>query len=271
VCAVPELPEVETIRRQLAPELPGRRVLEAWGFPSPKFAPAVHASRAELGEVSRRGKYLLITMHGAGRRELVIHLGMTGSLVLEQAPPRDAYTRAWWCLDDGRTLLLRDPRRFGRVAVIDAGDHHLLPTLARMGPEPLSAEFTPEGLRKALAASRVDVKTQLLNQRVVAGLGNIYADEALWRAHINPAVHRIGPERASALHAAIRAVLTEALENRGTTLRDYRQLGGDRGQNQFHLDVYGRGGQACNRCGTALRTRVLSGRTTTWCPSCQPR
>jgi formamidopyrimidine-DNA glycosylase len=268
--AVPELPEVETIRRQLAARVPGHRVVAASAHPSPKFADATEVVGARMEAVERRGKYLLLPTDDD--RELIIHLGMTGVLSVERpAAPDDRWRRASWVLDDGSTLALDDQRRFGRVAVVPRDDHRSLPTLAALGPEPLEAGFTPAGLHRALAGGGQVVKTRLLGQRVVAGVGNIYADEALWRAGINPAARRIGPARAAALHAALVAVLAEAVAHGGTRLRDYRTLDGDTGAHQWHLDCYGRAGRPCNRCGTTLRRRVLDGRSTTWCPACQAR
>jgi formamidopyrimidine-DNA glycosylase len=265
---VPELPEVETIRRQLAPAVTGRRIESAGGHPSPKFAAAADSAGPTVTGVGRRGKYLLIGLDD--NRELVIHLGMTGALRLRTTGAGgDPYVRAWWALDDGSVLELRDLRRFGRVAVVPAGQHASLPTLAGLGPEPLSDDFTAAGLYTALRLSEVRVKTQLLHQRVVAGIGNIYADEALWRAGVNPAARRVGRDRAAALHAAIRHVLAAGIANGGTTLRDYRTMTGGEGRNQFALACYGRAGHPCGRCGRPLRRRMMDGRGTTSCPSCQ--
>lgn len=267
--SVPELPEVETVRRGLAPWLDGRVVTDAWGDPSPKFVAASELIDHALGAVHRRGKYLLVDASHDGRpRELVIHLGMTGQLGAD-LDPDGPHTRAWWRMDDGTTLVFRDVRQFGRVSVVDAGDHAGLPTLAALGPEPFDPAFTGAALHRALAASRLRVKTHLLSQRPVAGVGNIYADEALWRAGVNPAARRVGPARAEALRDAIVDVLALGIANGGTTLRDYRGVDGSAGRNQSTLDCYGRTGQACNRCGDTLRHRVLDGRGTTWCPTCQ--
>jgi formamidopyrimidine-DNA glycosylase len=268
---VPELPEVETIRQALDPLLRGRTVTEAAAHPSPKFSSAPAAVGAEIGAVHRRGKYLLADLDGPGGPwELVVHLGMTGRLGLDldrQGP----YARAWWALDDGTTLTFRDVRRFGRIAVVPAGDHRALPTLHALGPEPFDPAFTPDGLWRALHSSTARVKTQLLSQRPVAGVGNIYADEALWRAGINPAARRVGRTRAAVLHQAIRDALALGLANGGTTLRDYRTVSGEAGRNQSALACYGRSGQPCLRCGATLRRSVIDGRSTTSCPRCQAR
>ena len=265
---MPELPEVETIRRQLEPRLVGRCITEAACHPSEKFLPARDVTGAKVDAVDRRGKYLIVALSDG--REMVVHLGMTGRLQFAAAEvPSDGYVRAWWGLDDGTSLELHDVRRFGRVRVVPAGCYDTIPTLAQLGPEPLGEGFSPEGLWAALRQSRRRVKTQLLGQRPVAGLGNIYADEALWRARINPAKRRITRAEAAALHAAIGDVLRQAIAHRGTTFRDYRTLLGAGGDNFAHLDCYGRGGEPCRRCGTELRSRVLDARNTTYCPACQ--
>ena len=295
---MPELPEVETIRGELEPRLVGRCVSEAWSHPSPKFLPAREVTGATVGSVRRRGKYLLVGLGGPtdanldqssdsdgtaggdpedGRRqgvdptrEMILHLGMTGRLQFATgSAPSDDYVRAWWRLDDGATLELHDVRRFGRVRVVPAGCYDAIPTLANLGPEPLGGEFSAEGLRRALRRSSRRVKTQLLSQRPVAGIGNIYADEALWRAGLNPAKRRVTRGEAAALHSAIGEVLRQAIDHRGTTFRDYRTLLGSGGDNFAHLDCYGRRGKPCRRCGTVLRSRTIDARTTTYCPLCQ--
>lgn len=292
--AVPELPEVETIRAALAPELTGRTVLEAWGHPSAKFVQAPGAIGGTFTEVGRRGKYLLMGLAGLGEAqpvpghlrtsgaessgsrlsgtELVVHLGMTGVLSLQHAATvaPSVHVRAWWALDDGRSLVFNDVRRFGRVAVVPRGDHSSLATLAALGPEPFDPGFTPTVLRRGINATTRAIKTALLSQRIVAGLGNIYADEALWRAGIDPRRRGgLGARRAEALHEAIVDVLGDAIERGGTTLRDYRTLDGATGNYQQRLEVYGRAGQPCVRCGTSLRSITLDARTTTWCVRCQ--
>jgi formamidopyrimidine-DNA glycosylase len=268
---VPELPEVETIRRQLEPLLVGRRLGEAWAFPHPKFTPALEVGPAEVERVGRRGKYLLIGLDCD--RELVVHLGMTGSLRIR--PPGDqgdAYVRAWWALDGGgggEALEYRDVRRFGRLAVAEGGAY--TGTLAVQGPDALDRSLTAERFWQSLRASRRAVKTQLLSQRPIAGVGNIYADEALWRARVNPARRTVTRAQAAALLDALRDVLAGSIRHGGTTLSDYRAVDGREGRNQQRLEVYGQAGLPCPRCGTELRSRTLDGRTATWCPTCQRR
>jgi formamidopyrimidine-DNA glycosylase len=266
---MPELPEVETIRRQLEPLVVGRRFGQAWAFPHPKFTPALDAAGAAVERVDRRGKYLLFGLDDG--RELVVHLGMTGSLrVRPPGDAGDAYVRASWAFADGAgTLEYRDVRRFGRLAVVEAGSY--AGTLAVQGPDALDPSFGADDLWRALRRSRRAVKTQLLSQRPLAGVGNIYADEALWRARVNPLRRTVTRAQAAALLAALRDVLTSSIRHGGTTLTDYRTVEGRPGRNQQRLDVYGQAGLPCPRCGTTLRSTVLDARTTTWCPTCQRR
>ena len=256
------------MRRQLEPHVVGTTIVAGGGHPSAKFVEAVEATGAQIQAVRRRGKYLLFELDDD--RELIVHLGMTGRLGLGDPPDHDAtYLRAWWGLDDGSTLRLDDVRRFGRVKVVAAGNYSEVATLASIGPEPLSDEFTPETLYAALRSSDRMVKTQLLSQRPVAGVGNIYADEALWRSGILPQRRSVGRDRCIGLWSAVRGALSDALEHGGTTLRDYRNAEGGAGSHQYHLDCYGRAGEPCNRCGAELRATVIDGRTSTYCPDCQ--
>ena len=265
---MPELPEVESVRRQLHPELSGRRVLDVWWDPHPRvprqFLDVGLLPGRKVQGVERRGKFLIAPLDEG--LELVAHLGMTGSLRFDIDDP---HVRARLWLDDGRELAFKDVRRFGRLAVVEAGRYEAIPTLALLGPEPFSEEFDADGLARDLAATAAPVKPYLLSQRPVAGVGNIYADEALWRARIHPASRRVARRRARELHAAIRAVLAEAIEREGTTFRDYRMLDGASGRNADFLIVYGQAGRGCPRCKTALKKIVLGGRGTTYCPRCQ--
>ncbi len=307
---MPELPEVETIRRQLEPLLVGATVVDAWAFPSGKFTPAIEVTGATIDAVGRRGKYLLMELDrdgdrpesqvADGREQLIVHLGMTGRLSVTTAPgatvgtaaaaadpettsswtesvvasaasPSDAHLRARWSLHDGRVLSFHDVRRFGRIAVVAAGDHASLPTLAALGPEPFDEAFSPERLRDMVNRSRRAVKTQLLSQRVVAGVGNIYADEALWRSRVHPASRRLTRVEAQHLRDAVRDVLAAGIAHGGTTLRDYRDVSGESGTNQRHLDCYGRAGEPCVRCGDVLRRSIVDARATVHCGTCQRR
>lgn len=278
---MPELPEVETVRLQLEPLLTGRTVREAGSHPSAKFLPARDTVGYRFEAVGRRGKFLILSISSSGGSvkddgdasslELVVHLGMTGRLtVVDRPPDRDnPYLRAWWSLDDGVALEFEDVRRFGRIRVVEPGDYRSIPTLAHAGPEPFDPEFDGRTFWELLRRSRRPIKTQLLSQRPVAGVGNIYADEALWLAGINPRARRLGRRRAAALLDAIRDVLELGLLNGGTTLRDYRQVDGREGSNQNELNAYGRGSYPCRRCSATLKSNHLDGRTTTWCPQCQ--
>lgn len=269
---MPELPEVETIRRQLECEILKRTVVQAGSHESEKFRPARDIEGQRFMALRRRGKYLLAEL--GNETELIVHLGMTGQLLIENpeldVSVVDEYMRAWWLLDDHRTLVFRDVRRFGRIALVKKGDYSQIPTLLHMGPEPFDSNFDGDELWRRARGRRQRIKTQLLGQRLVAGVGNIYADEALFQAGLNPSLRSISRPQAQRLVDAIRAVLSQALERGGTTLRDYRNLVGE-GSNQHHLQCYGRAGQKCFTCGSILRARIIDARSTTWCPTCQRR
>ena len=273
---MPELPEVESVARQLRPRLEGRRIVRACAGVQERFADVEAAAGHRIARLRRRGKYLLADLDGD--RELVMHLGMTGSFRFRgqlwgdgSLWEGDPYVRATFDLDDGAVVDFRDVRRFGRLAVVPAGDYRTIATLAHLGPEPLSADFDPDRFYAALAASRMAVKPLLLTQRPVAGVGNIYADEALWQARISPRARRVGRARAHALWAAIREVLAAAIEREGTSFSDYQMVNGQEGRNAPFLVVYGRSGNPCPRCGAMLRKTVVGGRGTTFCPRCQQR
>jgi len=275
---MPELPEVESVRRQLAPELAGRRVVDVWwdAHPHARLSDLDLLVGRRIEAVHRRGKFLLCPLDpdpDGHLDELVLHLGMTGSfrfLPAEAGFGDVSHVRVRAVLDDGRALLFRDPRRFGRASVVPAGDYaEVVPTLARLGPEPLSDDFDVDAFAVALARSSAPVKALLLDQRVVAGVGNIYADEALWLARIHPASRRVGKARARALHGAIREVLASAIEREGTTFRDYQMVNGESGRNADFLLAYGQGELPCTRCGTPMVKTVVAQRGTTYCPACQ--
>lgn len=266
---MPELPEVETIRRQLEPLLVGRSITAATSHPSAKFVEAEHAAGAGIDAVRRRGKYLIIDLDDD--RELIIHLGMTGVLSVPNVQDDGAHTRAQWQLENDRWLVFNDVRRFGRIRVVERGDYATIPTLRDLGPEPSDPAFTAQHLHRALNASSRRLKTQLLSQRPVAGLGNIYADEALWLARVRPTARTISKPAASRLRDACVSVIEAALANGGTTLRDYRNAAGEAGSNQYFLRCYGRAGEPCERCAEPLRSMVVDARTTTWCRVCQKR
>ena len=263
-----ELPEVEIVCRQMRPALKGKTICRVWTHPSKKFTPALKSKASTIANVGRHGKYILIQMQNSDF-ELICHLGMSGSLSLEPQPTADPYIRARWNLQDNTCLELRDVRRFGYVFFVPKGDYQLIPTLQKAGFDALSSDFTPESLRAAIAKSKRCIKTQLLSQIPVAGLGNIYIDEALWRSGISPKRKSLGPEKAKLLHSAIKECLDEGIANGGTTLRDYRTFDGEKGSHQNALLCYGRAGQPCYNCGKDLIFTKLDGRGTTYCSSCQ--
>ena len=253
--------------------LRGRRLLDGVSHPSAKFVEARDVRDAGVEEVARRGKYLLFVLDDG--REMVVHLGMTGQVSIgDDERARGPYVRASWKLDDAdgdQHLVFRDVRRFGRIAVVDAGDYVRLPTLHHLGPEPFDPDLDGAELRRRLGASRRHLKTQLLSQRPIAGVGNIYADEAMWLARVNPTWRTITRLESDRLLDALRRVLSDGIEHGGTTLRDYRQVDGGEGGHQRHLRCYGRSGEPCERCGSELVSKVLDARTTTWCRVCQRR
>lgn len=269
---IPELPEVETVRRELEPWLVGRTILQAERVeapPSPKYASLERAAGQCIGAVNRRGKFLLLPLSLGD--ELVIHLGMTG--VVSPDPP-EAHLRVKLTLDHGPdpTLYFCDVRRFGRFLVVPAGDYRSLPTLHGMGPEPLCDTFTAAGFAQALKRSGTPIKSHLLSQKPVAGVGNIYADEALWRAGVSPLTpaNRVSVCKVGSLRDAVREVLAASIEAQGTTLNDYRTVSGGVGSYLKELNVYGHADEPCPRCGRAICKVRLSSRSTYFCPRCQP-
>jgi len=270
--AMPELPEVETVKRELEPWLTKRKIIRAERGPDapagPKYAGLERAAGQTIEAVTRLGKFIVMPLSGGD--ELIVHLGMTGTLGAEL--PRDHLRVAVELAGRApRTLYFRDPRRFGRFLVAPDGDRSALPTLAKIGPEPLEASFTPAVFAAATSRSGMGIKALLLSQRAVAGVGNIYADEALWRAKIHPEApaNQLSKARIAALQQAIVEVLRASVEARGTTLRDYRRVDGERGEFAAAIQAYGRDGEPCVRCGKTLARLVVGQRGTTYCPSCQ--
>jgi formamidopyrimidine-DNA glycosylase len=268
---VPELPEVETIRAQLAPRLEGRSLVRVEILdprltrPYDLFEVAEELEGDTVVAVERRGKYLLLRLEsGLG---LLIHLRMTGSFGF--APV--SHERAVLDLDDGSRLAYRDVRRFGTWLVLEGGD--LEPYLtAKNGPEPLGPRFSARWLGAQLARRKASLKAVLLDQRVVAGLGNIYADEALWRARLNPlrAANDLSDAEVARLTRTIRASLRAGIARQGSTLRDYAAPDGASGSMQEEFRVYGRDGLPCRRCRTPIEKTRVGGRGTWFCPRCQP-
>ncbi len=275
---MPELPEVETLRRDLARRLAGARLGELWtsgkplrlGRPLDVERIAAMTVGHRVLELRRLAKYLLLYTSSGGA--LVVHLGMSGHLLVCRADePRAPHTHLVWALDRGRELRYVDPRRFGHVTAIRRGDETALPELQVLGVEPLGRALTTARLEALLAATTRPLKAFLLDQSRVAGLGNIYVSEALFLAGLHPSLpSRDAVDRAGPLRAAIREVLSKAVSNRGTTIRNYTDSSGREGRNQLTLQVYGRHGEPCFRCGTSIRRQVDSGRSTFFCPHCQP-
>jgi formamidopyrimidine-DNA glycosylase len=263
---VPELPEVETTRRRLLPLLKGKRLLEVRHQDPSRYRHTERARERVVEGVGRRGKFLLLELSGG--LEMVVHLGMTGGFRLERTP----HTRAAFLLENG-VLHFHDPRRFGRIWVVERGDYREIPLLGRLGPEPLSEDFALEAFFSGLKRSRKPLKALLLDQALAAGVGNIYADEALFRARLSP--FRPGKEVSEAealrLFQALREVLSEAVALGGSTLSDrtYQQPDGLPGGFQKRHAVYGRAGLPCPRCGAPIAKGVVAGRGTHYCPRCQ--
>lgn len=271
---MPELPEVETTRRGVAPWIEGVRVVAValrqplLRRPVPRGLVRQLPGRRVLA-TERRAKYLLF--RAEGDRTLMLHLGMSGSLrVLQAATPPGPHDHLDLDLENGRVLRFHDPRRFGSADWV-AGDPLLHPLLAGLGPEPLEPGFTPEYLVAACRGRRVAIKQHIMNSRIVAGVGNIYASEALFRAGIHPAraAGRIGAARLVALVAAIRAVLEAAIRQGGTTLRDFAWGENQSGYFRPELAAYDRAGEDCLRCGGTIRAIVQGQRSTYFCPGCQ--
>ncbi len=276
---MPELPEVETIRSRLAPDLTGRR-LERVEIRDPRLTrpePPEHVAAALEGErvagVRRRGKYLVVVLESG--RHLLVHLRMTGN-VLHPAPPGyedDPHVRAVVGLDDGSDVAYRDVRRFGTWELLEPGELEGYFAARRLGVEPLGRSFTASSLGRSLAGRRAPVKAALLDQRAAAGIGNIYADEALWYAGLNPLTPagELDDEQVAALREAVRKALRLGIRRQGATLRDYRGADGSRGRMQHEFRVYGRADEPCDRCGTPIAKTRVAGRGTWYCPTCQPR
>jgi formamidopyrimidine-DNA glycosylase len=271
---VPELPEVETVVRDLRRRLPGRSItrIELGRRQPLKTSPArilgtLQGARVE--SVERWGKNIVIRAVNGGPVWWLLHLGMSGRITVEPAfQERLPHTHGVFALDDGREeLRYVDPRMFGRIEV----RRDLPPRLARLGPEPL--EISRDDFVARLRNRRARLKAVLLDQSFVRGVGNIYADESLFRARLHPAAiaARVKPAGAARLHAALQKVLREAIAAGGSTFRDFAGVNGEPGWFQIAHRVYGRAGRPCRRCRTTLRATIIAGRTTCYCPRCQKR
>jgi formamidopyrimidine-DNA glycosylase len=275
--AVPELPEVETIRRQLAPALEGRRIEDVavldgrWCDPAPPEAVEDALRGRAIERVGRRGKYLILSLEDDVH--LVMHLRMTGNLLLTEDEEDPPYLRVSIRLDDGRRLLFVDVRRFGTGDVLLGSDALAEYFDSRLGVEPLSTDFTAEALRALARGRKQPVKAFLLNQERIAGVGNIYADEALWRARIHPLrpVGKLKRDQIEALRAGVVDSLQLGIDSKGASIDDYRHVDGAEGSFQDRFVVYSRAGEPCPRCGTPIEKLRAAGRGTYVCPNCQPR
>lgn len=272
---MPELPEVETVRSTLAPVLRGRtfeRVAILDGRLTRPEAPEAVADELQgehVADVRRRGKYLIVVF--ASGRHLLVHLRMTGSFQHPVAEGPDPHLRAVVTLDDGSDVAYRDVRRFGTWLLLEPGELDAYLD-ERIGGEPLERAFTTARFVRVLAGRRAPIKGALLDQRAVAGVGNIYADEALWYARVHPErpAGELDADEVASLRRAIRRVLRLGIERQGATLRDYRDANGRTGAMQHEFRVYGRGGEPCDRCGTPIVKTRVAGRGTWFCPACQP-
>ena len=279
---MPELPEVETIARELRPLVSDAAISDVWfdwpnqiKHPAPASFAAALVGRTIVG-VERRAKWLVFELSESA--VLAIQVKMTGQLtVVPASEPRDRHVHATFTFSDGRQLRLRDTRKFARLGVFRRdeagrllGADEAAELFARFGPEPLDPAFTASAMRARLARRKGRLKTLLMDQAFVAGVGNIYADEALWRARLHPLRSAAGlnADQARRLHRAVREVLAEAIERRGSSVDDYLPPQGP-GTMQRFLNVYGRQGKACPRCGRPVRRVVINARSTHFCSWCQ--
>jgi len=272
---MPELPEVETVRRTLTPAIRAR-IQGAWdsgmGLHMARKPPRAALKKlvgTKITAVRRIGKYLLVDTDGP--LSLLVHLGMTGRLrIHEKTDARAPHTHV--VLDLGpRELRFSDPRRFGQIDVVERAKERAHPALSVLGPDPLTDGIDPVAFHARARRTKAMLKAFVLDQSVLAGVGNIYASEALWRARLRPTTraHRLTAQGAARLAAAIQEVLEHALTKGGTSLRDFVDADGREGENADYLWVYDRAGEPCPRCKTAIKRTVLQGRATYYCPTCQ--
>jgi formamidopyrimidine-DNA glycosylase len=298
---MPELPEVETVARDLQRKVVGARIADAevrWDrtirHPQPAERFIAEVRNSEIRRVGRRAKSVLI--HLVDGRVMTVALRMTGALIVADGnAPEDPYARVVFRLADGRELRYRDVRKFGRIGLWegsslvqrrrrrattargrksvgeDGGPYRVGQVFARHGPEPLATTFTAARLAERLKGRSARLKSLLLDQSFIAGVGNIYADEALWRARLHPMrrADTLTPQEVARLHRAVRAVLRQGIENRGSSFGDYVDPDGLPGDNAERLSVYQRTGEPCLRCGTTIQRVVIGQRSTHFCPRCQ--
>lgn len=275
---MPELPEAETIVRGLRATVVGRTIRRAEVLkpdvlrePKRSFSPKVRDRTIE--RIERRAKNVVLRLDGA--RVIAVNLGMTGKLLPFEEPPRGSarptHPAVRFRFDDGGVLVFDDTRRFGTVECLN--DEAWAERSGAMGPEPLASSYTAADLHEASSRSRAPIRSWLLDQKKIAGVGNIYAAEALYLAGIHPLreARSLDLGEARALHGSVRKVLSEAIDAGGTTIRDYRTAEGAEGAFARQLHVYGRDGEPCHRCDTQVERTVLSNRSAFFCPTCQPR
>lgn len=296
---MPELPEVETVARDLQRWVAGSTIARAtvgWErtirHPQPAERFVVEIAGARIGRVSRRAKTVLV--HLVDGRVMTVALRMTGALIVaEPGTPPDPYARVVFSLDDGRELRYRDVRKFGRIGLWPGGGlrsvgagrgarsrkvaegghrYRIGEVFSGHGPEPLARGFTAARFAERLSRRSAKLKTLLLDQSFIAGVGNIYADEALWRARLHPlrSADTLSPDAVRRLHRAVRGVLRQGIANRGSSFSDYVGADGEPGNNAERLMVYRRTDQPCYRCGRPIRRIVVGQRSTHFCPHCQP-
>ena len=282
---MPELPEVETVRRGLAPSMTDAVIVQAdvnrpdlrWPFPERM---AERLTGARVLQLRRRSKYILADLDSG--ETLLIHLGMSGRMTVSgdplgqfahEHPALIKHDHVVFHMNNGARVTFNDPRRFGAMDLLDTETAETHALLAKIGPEPLGNDFNEAYLSQALSAKNTPIKTALLDQRLVAGLGNIYVCEALFRAGVNPTqkAKDLAPDKAAALVPIIREILLDAIEAGGSSLKDFRQAGGELGYFQHRFRVYGREGEPCvtQDCASAVERIVQSGRSTFFCPTCQ--
>lgn len=274
---MPELPEVETVARGLRTVLPGRRILSVrmgkTDFIDDPAALEQDLPGRTVTQIRRLGKFLVLDLEGkdspTGETSLMIHLGMTGKIsVCPPETPVELHTHVFLALDDGRELRYNDVRRFGRMAILSNGGHERV--LGGLGLEPL--EINLEEFRTRIRARKSRIKALLLDQGLMRGIGNIYADESLWRAKIHPEKtgEKLKDDELRRLHRAVQHILREAIRLRGSSVSDYVDVDGGRGEFQQRHRAYQHDGKKCYRCGTIIRRIIVAGRSSHFCPQCQP-
>jgi len=273
---MPELPEVETIKRGLQERIVGKTIAQveildpiSIGVPPPEqFATALE--KRLFTEVRRRGKYLIISLDFD--KKLIAHLKMTGQLVyLENDVPREKHTYLIFHFTDGSQLRLNDARRFARLYLVSSLEDPVISGLSNQGPEPLEDDFTLERFKKLFNKRKGQIKPLLLNQSFIAGIGNIYANEILFRARILPdrKANSLSEGEIEKLFKAIRETLAEGIKHRGTTIANYVDAEGEEGKFQNYLKVYGRSGKPCYECKGTIKHTIIGGRGSFFCPTCQ--